>query len=210
MNIKSLLSLLLLCLIVMSFPSCLQQGELASKGTSSTTTTKSGGGLTGGQDSFVPPQEAEKKLADEINSGEFPKQCSTFALYLKENCQDNASSDKCQRTQEYFDTCKGLYGDCTQKIVIDRTPPSDGGGSTGTVDNPQFQLEMQFLQSVSDICSRNSLMLSMCNTRSHYEECSGCETMLPTFNYCDDSSHRNEQRCQPLASYYSQCQLPCQ
>lgn len=233
MHTKSILSLLLLCLIVMSLPSCLQPGNLSERSVAGTV-TKQSGGTTGENDTFVPPQEAEKKLADEINSGEFPRQCSSFALYLKENCQGGSASEKCQRTQEYFDTCKGLYGNCSQKIVVNRTAyTSQGnvsdsslsralfktsstvgvggsrGGGTGAEGVPDFSLEMSFLSGVTDLCDRNALMLSMCNTRSHYEECSGCEKILPTYTYCDDVAHRGEEQCAPYATYYSQCQLPC-
>ena len=195
-----------------SLVSCIPDGQVGNTTTNSTSNQST-------NSDYLTPEQAQKKLGG-ISSND-PRQCASFILFAKENCVTDAQKveQKCVRTQEYIDTCKELYGQCPQKHAIstvkslaannDSVLPKNSFKVTrgGTLTSGEFSLEMGFLSGVDNMCDRSALMLTMCNTRTHYEECSGCRDQLSLYEICDQNP--SAPGCEKLAAYYNECQLPC-
>jgi len=170
--------------------------------------TKGVSNLTGSstRSSFISPDEASKKV-DQEKLG-IPRECTTFALYIQENCLGEKATDgKCVRANEYHETCKSMFGSCETKnnMIVKKNQNIFLPVTVST--NPQDSIEMKFLSSVTNACDKMSLTLVMCNTLSHYEECGGCQARLELFETCGDNME--DPRCAPLSDYFNNCNQPC-
>jgi len=164
--------------------------------------------LLGGasSNSYLSPDDAAKKI--DIDQLGIPRECSTFALYLQENCKGTRSSDaKCLRTNEYYETCKDMFGSCGSKHYARAQLVRNTNESLSITNDPQDSVEMNFLNSVTSMCDKMSLALVMCNTQSHFDECSGCQARLDLLTSC--SENIEDPKCAQLTKYFNECPQPC-
>lgn len=167
---------------------------------------KLSGSLSSATKDFVSSEEAKKKV--DIKKLVIPRECSTFTLYLQENCQGTkASNSKCVRANEYNETCKQMFGSCGIKQTNQNQSQRIVNIPLSITSIPQDSIEMKFLSSVSNSCDKMSLTLVMCNTQSYYEECSSCQSRLELFDSCAENP--DDPSCAPLAEYLNECPQPC-